>query len=92
MLARVPLLAALGAGIGLVALRLRRPRPAADGLDPRALELRRRLDEARDRPTAEEPAASEPPAGDGLDARRRDVHEEGRRAAERMRPPGEDAS
>lgn len=87
------LLVALG-GIGLLVSRLRRrPEPAAPYVesDPRALELRRRLDASRREPTspAEEEADAAPvddadDTADLVEARRR-VHERGRAAAAEMR-------
>jgi hypothetical protein len=89
-----------GAGLaGVMAartlLKRRRPAPAA-APDPRAVELREKLAEARDIAderdefeAAETPVdKAEPPAD--VEARRRDVHERGRAAAEEMR--GGDAS
>jgi hypothetical protein len=80
----------LAGAVGAVAAyrRLRR-RPVDDG-DPRAAELRRKLDESRTLVgEREEFEAAETPvdaAGDaGPDARRKAVHESGRAAAERMR-------
>jgi hypothetical protein len=68
------------------------PAPAAEPADPRADELRRRLEESRaivgEREgfeEAETPVDEAEPAA--VDERRARVHEEGRRAAERMRGP-----
>jgi hypothetical protein len=85
-----------GAGVaGLLAarrLRRRRPEPApATRSDPRADELRQKLAEARDIAderdefeSAETTVDQAQPPGD-LAARRREVHEQGRAAAEEMR-------
>ncbi len=74
-------------------LRLRRRRPQPSGADP-AEELRRKLEESR--ATSVEPGPPEPPsasepeqAAPGTDDRRRDVHERGRAAIERMRERGD---
>ena len=77
---------ALGAaGVAYRTLR-RRPSPAAD---PRADELRRKLDESK--PIAEEREefeAGETPVDEvSLEDRRADVHARGRAAAEEMRGP-----
>lgn len=92
-----------GAGAALLFGRKRarvlaRPAPPAD---PRADELRRKLDEARQADVdeseftvagmgaetiiAEEPSSREPPPANEFEAMRRRVHEEGRAAAEEMR-------
>jgi hypothetical protein len=83
-------LAWLAGAVGAVAAysRLRR-RPVAEE-DPRAADLRRRLDESRSLvEERDEFEAAETPvdsAGDaGPDARRKAVHESGRAAADRMR-------
>lgn len=94
----VPLLAGLAAGFALLrALNRRRRDDAAGRPDPRADELRRKLDEVKgieSEREAEEageiPIDRAEPVGD-LDARRRRVHERGRDAAERMRPPEPEA-
>lgn len=70
----------LGALIGFILSR-RRSRPPAgeapvDAADP-AEELRRKLDEARERET--------PPRADDVDARRGEVHDRGRSALDEMR-------
>ena len=83
----------------------RRPQPVVHtppGGDP-ADRLRRKLDESKDRgeaeaPPAEGPAgakavASEPPApavSEDLDAKRREIHERARSAAEEMRHSNDD--
>lgn len=84
-----------GAGLaGVLAVRKvwarRHPAPAA-GPDPRADELRQKLAEARDIADerdefegAETPVDRAEPPG-GLAERRREIHERGRSAAERMR-------
>jgi hypothetical protein len=77
------------------------PTRAAPPADPRADELRRKLDEARQADVdeseftvagmgaetifAEEPSAPEPPPANEFEAMRKRVHEEGRAAAEEMR-------
>jgi hypothetical protein len=85
------------AGFGLyrlVAARRRAPvveAPPEPREDPRAAELRRKLAESRtmveereEFESAETPVDRAEPAPE-VDARRKRVHEEGRRAAERMR-------
>jgi hypothetical protein len=88
-------LAWLAGAVGAAAAytRLRR-RPVPDG-DPRAAELRRKLDESRSLvEERDEFEAAETPVDSaedtGPDARRKAVHESGRAAAEKMRgsPPG----
>lgn len=98
---------ALGALAGAAAAvlfgrkRARVPSRAAPPADPRADDLRRRLDEAREADVdeseftvagmgaetiiAEEPSGREPPPANEFEAMRRRVHEEGRAAAEEMR-------
>jgi hypothetical protein len=77
------------------------PDKVAPPADPRADELRRKLDEARQADVdeseftvagmgaetiiAEEPRRREPPPANEFEAMRRRVHEEGRAAAEEMR-------
>jgi hypothetical protein len=80
----------LAGAVGAVAAyrRLRRP-PVHDG-DPRAAELRRKLDESRTLvEERDEFEAAETPvdaaADTGPEARRKAVHDSGRAAAERMR-------
>ena len=58
--------------------------------DPRAEELRRRLEEARVS-EAEPPAADAAPPADEFEAMRRRVHAEGRAAREAMEQSAEDA-
>jgi hypothetical protein len=81
--------------------RARVPARATPPADPRADELRRKLDEARQADVdeseftvagmgaetiiAEEPSRREPPPANEFEAMRRRVHEEGRAAAEEMR-------
>ena len=88
-----------GAGLaGLVAVRslVKRRRPApAPAADPRAAELRQKLAEARDIAderdefeAAETTVDRAEPTAD-LEARRREVHERGRAAAEEMRGDGD---
>jgi hypothetical protein len=63
--------------LGLVAWLLRRRRGAHEAVaDPRAAELRRKLDEARE---------AEPTIEDDLAVRRQHVHEQGRAALDEMR-------
>jgi len=98
---------ALGALAGAAAAvlvgrkRPRIPARAAPPADPRADELRRKLDEARqvdvdeseftvagmaaETIVAEEPSGREPPPANEFEAMRKRVHEEGRAAAEEMR-------
>jgi hypothetical protein len=90
------LLSGAAAGFGLYRLLARRrPAPVWEEPpapeDPRAEELRRRLAEARtmveereEFEAAETPVDRAEPAPE-VDERRRRVHDEGRRAAERMR-------
>ena len=81
------------AGMAYRALR-RRPSPAS-AQDPRAQDLRRKLDEAkplleeRDRFESGETHLDE--AEPSLDERRASVHERGRAAAREMRRPNEEA-
>ena len=68
-----------------------RGKPEAPGPDPRADELRKRLDESRAL-AEEEPAADDFTSGEtpvDADERRRDVHARGREAIDEMR--GDDA-
>lgn len=97
---------ALGALAGAAAVLFGRRRPrvlsrAAPPADPRADELRRKLDEARQADVdesefnvagmgaetiiAEEPSSREPPPANEFEAMRKRVHEEGRAAADEMR-------
>lgn len=97
-------LGALAGAASAVLLGRRRPRvrPAAPlPADPRAQELREKLEEARSAAVdegefdaagmgaetimAEEPRWREPPPSDEFDAMRRRVHEEARAAADEMR-------
>ena len=97
-------LAALGGAAAAVLFgrkRVRVPARATPPADPRADELRRKLDEARQADVdeseftvagmgaetiiAEEPSGREPPPANEFEAMRRRVHEEGRAAAEEMR-------
>ncbi len=66
-------------------LRRRRPAPAPIEADP-AEELRQKLDAARVR--ADAGSDGTPEAGPDLEARRRDVHDRGRAAADDMRQSG----
>jgi hypothetical protein len=95
---------AIAGAAGAFLLRRRRPsaRPGAEiPPDPRAEELRQKLDEARragvdetefeaagmgaETIVADEPSRREPPPGDEFEAMRRRVHEEARAAADEMR-------
>ena len=94
-------LAGASAAVLLGRKRPRVPARAASPADPRADELRRKLDEAREADVdegeftvagmgaetiiAEEPSGREPPPANEFEAMRRRVHEEGRAAAEEMR-------
>jgi gamma-glutamyl:cysteine ligase YbdK (ATP-grasp superfamily) len=97
-------LGALAGAAAAVLLGRRRPRVltrAAPPADPRADELRRKLDEARQADVdenefnaagmgaetivAEEPSRREPPPATEFEAMRQRVHEEARAAAEEMR-------
>jgi hypothetical protein len=86
-------LLALAGGIALVrawfARRRARSAPAVEA-DPRAEELRRRLDESRAvAGDQEEFASGETPVdAEGAEERRRDVHERGRSAIDEMRGDG----
>jgi hypothetical protein len=84
------LLALLG-GLALVRawLARRRFREAPAGIDPRADELRRRLDESRAIVEAPEDFTSGETPVDA-EERRRDVHERGRSAIDEMRGEGSD--
>ena len=73
-------------GIAALVRRLRRrhaPEVERAGADP-AAELRRKLDETR----AAEPEP-EPPAGDTVETRRAEVHDQGKAALDEMREPTE---
>ena len=85
--ARTAWLGAIGvAGAAVVRALRRKPAPAS-APDPRAEELRRRLDESRALvDEREEFESAETPVDEAeVDDRRRAVHERGRAAAERMR-------
>jgi hypothetical protein len=87
-------LAFLGAGaaaLGAVAARVWRRKGPGSEKDPRAGELRRRLDESRsvaaereEFEAAETPVNEVEPATD-VDERRREIHDRARTAAEEMR-------
>jgi hypothetical protein len=90
---------ALGGAALARILRPRRHTPAVEpGPDPRAAELRRKLDESRSIvsererfESAETPVDEADAAQPQVEDRRRQVHEEGRAAARRMRhPPPQD--
>jgi len=72
--------------------RLRRRRRGEPAVEDPAEELKRKLEESRTTESAPEPAVEpatppEPSAAEaGLDERRREVHERGRAAIDRMRP------
>jgi hypothetical protein len=92
---RLPWLAGAVGVAAAAAYRIvrRKPRPSEDETDPRAEELRRRLDESRSMveereefESAETPVDRVEPEA-GVDERRREVHEQGRNAIEEMRPP-----
>ncbi|HEX6491338.1 MAG TPA: hypothetical protein VF002_08190 [Gaiellaceae bacterium] len=95
MRSRAALIAgALGAaGMALRALR-RRPTPEAAG-DPRAKELRRKLDESKplvaEREQFESGETRVDEAEPSLDEKRASVHEQGRAAAREMRRANEEA-
>jgi hypothetical protein len=79
-------------GVVAVARFLRRRREAPPAPDPRAEELRRKLDESRSPADAQEELVGEDrhghieePLADDPASRRRAVHEAGRAAAQRMR-------
>ena len=87
---RRPLAWLLGGSALFGFLRRRREPPA--GADPRAEELRRKLEESRsiveerdEFEAGETPVDQAEPAPEDPEQRRRAVHEEGRAAAERMR-------
>ncbi len=82
-------LAVVAGGFGLTAYVVSRRRAVRAAIEP-AAELRARLARSR---SAEEPIAPEPaapdvppaePAGDELDARRRDVHERARQSLDEL--------
>jgi hypothetical protein len=86
--ARTAWLGALGvAGAAVVRALRRRPAPAPPVSDPRADELRQKLDESRAVvDEREEFESAETPVDEAeVDDRRRSVHERGRAAAEQMR-------
>ncbi|HUK94098.1 MAG TPA: hypothetical protein VLU96_03485 [Gaiellaceae bacterium] len=96
MRARFAWLAAAAGLAGAAAYRVlrRKPRPEAEpAADPRAEELRRKLDESRPPVEETEPAGTrveEPEPDPGVEDRRAAVHERGRATAEEMRGrPGE---
>ena len=76
--------AGLVAVIGLILRARRRSENELPAPDP-ANELRQKLDEARELETSRTPARTE-----GLEARRRSVHERARAAAEEMGRPASD--
>lgn len=82
---------AAAAAAGAIAARILRRRPPEPTPDPRADELRQRLDESRAVATArEEFEASETPVDEvepvaDVDARRRELHERAQATAEEMR-------
>jgi hypothetical protein len=86
--------AALAGALGAFLLRRRRsaasaPGPSGvNGADPRAAELRRKLDESRAGTGAPHPAPPQRPV-DEFEAMRRRIHAEAREAAERMRRSAE---
>ena len=86
-------LLALLAGLGLVRVLLRRrSRPAApppELPDPRAEELRRKLDESRTLAGDQEDLSSGETPVDA-DERRREVHDRGRAAIDEMQAGGEE--
>ena len=93
MRARLAFLGAAAAALGAVAIRFVRRRQAAaePEPDPRADELRRRLDESRsvvsereEFEEAETPVDEVEPVA-GFDDRRREIHERARATAEEMR-------
>jgi hypothetical protein len=89
--------------VGLYRLVARRRRPQVTareetGNDPRAVELRRKLDESRalveerdEFESGETPVDRAEAAGSDLDERRRLIHGEGRAAAEQMRRESADS-
>ena len=85
--ARTAWLGALGVAGAAVARALRRTPAPAPGADPRAEELREKLEESRAVvDEREEFEAAETPVDEAeVDDRRRSVHERGRAAAEQMR-------
>jgi hypothetical protein len=89
--ARLAFLGAAAAALGAVAARLRRTRQAEVEPDPRAAELRQRLDESRSVVSereqfeeAETPVDEVEPVAE-VDERRREIHDRARAAAEEMR-------
>jgi hypothetical protein len=89
--ARLAFLGAAAAALGAVAARLLRRRRAEPKADPRADELRQRLDESRSvAAERDEFEAAETPVDEvepvpGVDERRRELHDQARSAAEEMR-------
>ena len=85
--ARTAWLGAVGVAGAAVVRALRRKPTAAPALDPRAEELRQKLDESRAVvDEREEFESAETPVDEAeVDDRRRSVHERGRAAAEQMR-------
>jgi hypothetical protein len=89
--ARLAFLGAAAAALGAVAARFRRSRRAEAEPDPRAAELRQRLDESRSVVSererfeeAETPVDEVEPVAE-VDERRREIHDRARSAAEEMR-------
>jgi hypothetical protein len=82
---------ALGAAAGVAYRALRRPSAPEQANDPRADELRRKLDEAKpiveERDEFESGETRVDEAEPSLDQKRAAVHERGRAAAEEMRRP-----
>jgi hypothetical protein len=88
---RLAFLGAAAAALGAVSARLWRRKGPASEPDPRADELRRRLDESRSVVSerdefegAETPVDEVEPVAD-LDERRREIHDRARTTAEEMR-------
>jgi hypothetical protein len=92
---RTTVLAGAAAAVGALAGRILRRRVGEAGPDPRAGELRQRLDEARsvvderDEFEAAETTVHEAEPVADVDERRREIHERARTAADEMRRDGE---
>ena len=86
--ARIAWLAAAAGVAGAAAYRTLRRKQASE-TDPRAEELRRKLDESRpeedEREVPAEPTIDQAEADPGVEDKREAVHERGRAAAEEMR-------
>jgi hypothetical protein len=92
---RITVLAGAAAAVGALAARIFRKRQEEATPDPRAGDLRQRLDEARavvaerEEFEAAETTVDEAEPAPDVDERRRELHEQARTAADDMRRHGE---